>query len=760
MFKPKHLIIAAVVTLALSIRIGDHNRSLWAWLTESPPTPVVKHHKAHWGYTGSEGPEFWGKLDKNYQSCDAGKEQSPVNLPSANAHFVPGETPAGAVAKLAINYGTAPLKVLNNGHTIQANVKGGGHIVVDGKRFNLLQFHFHTPSENQVDGKNFGLEAHLVHQAEDGQLAVVGVLMQEGKENAFLKQIWDRMPATVDGEHILADRTLTLSEILPAGRDFYTFPGSLTTPPCSEGVRWMVMAQPVSVSKRQIAAFAKLHPGSNRPVQALHDRHVALNKGHKVMTVQEAAAVTPTPVAKAAAASAPVAKAAAPAPVAIVETAPTVAHEVELKPKTEPIKVHQAATHAEPSKVASHAAEKSDHKAHTNKGDHGTHWSYLGDLGPSKWGALSEKFLTCDKGMEQSPVDLPPPNALPIPGPKAPGATQSLVVHYGSAPLNVNNNGHTIQVDVPGGGYIMADGVRYELLQFHFHTPSENTVAGRHAAMEAHLVHKSADGQLAVIGVLLTQGPENRFLKPIWNHLPGEVGGKQVSDETLRIDQLLPPDRSFYTFSGSLTTPPCSEGVRWMVMAMPMHLSKEQVEAFAKLHPGSNRPTQPLHARTVTLNRHGALLMSPSRHHQAMHQKTTAKVEPPKKATVSPIVVKRPTDSKPAVSEVKKSTEATTSVAPAVPEMEKAAEAIASGDNLTLDWNQGLMRLTRVMVGRDPASAAVCDVTLRRIMPMRMWRIVDIRPSAGTDMERGKRCAEGSHGWGGRPMTGFPPRYH
>ncbi len=396
--------------------------------------------------------------------------------------------------------------------------------------------------------------------------------------------------------------------------------------------------------------------------------------------------------------------------------------------------------HASPKHVAK-AEEK--HSVATKKA-HGIHWGYKGPTGPDNWGSLAEKYAQCKNGTSQSPVDLPPVNALFRRNGKAPGVTQSLVVHYKMAPLKVKNNGHTIQADLPGAGYIIADGKKYELLQFHFHAPSENTIAGRNLPMEAHLVHKSADGELAVIGVLLGQGPENRALRAVWDAMPTKAGGLH-EDKNIMVEpeKLLPPDRSFYTFSGSLTTPPCSEGVRWIVMAMPMHLSKTQIDQFRALHPDSNRPTQPWNKRTVTLNRHGMLLTGA---HQSFAPEMPKIAPPPavKKPVAPPVVAVK----------------AQANAQAAETDHPKTPPALQQAHDDALDWAQGVMRMHRVAVGSTPSDLSLCDITMRRIMPMRFWRMVDIRPSKGVSPEQGKGCTMGNQVWGGHPMPVFPRRYH
>ncbi len=220
------------------------------------------HHAAHWGYEGDTGPAHWASLNEDYALCGLGQNQSPVNL----SGFVEADLPA-----LDMRYGTPGKEVVNNGHTIQVNMAAGSVLRVDGQDFALKQFHFHAPSENQLNGQSFPMEAHLVHAAADGHLAVVAVFFKKGQANPAVEKVWPNMP-TKPGKQTLA-KTVDVNELLPASRDYFRFNGSLTTPPCSEGVRWFVMKQPVEASPVQIEQFRKvMHHANNRPVQPLNAR--------------------------------------------------------------------------------------------------------------------------------------------------------------------------------------------------------------------------------------------------------------------------------------------------------------------------------------------------------------------------------------------------------------------------------------------------------------------------------------------------------
>lgn len=220
-------------------------------------------HGGHgWGYSGHWSPEHWASLSPDYSAC-AGNNQSPVNLTG----FVESE-----LEPMKIAYQDGGYEVINNGHSVQVNYKEGSYIELDGSKFYLKQFHFHAPSENNLEGKSYPLEAHLVHADKDGNLAVVAVLFEKGKANEALANAWESMPNHVGDKHKLA-KIINAKELLPSSADYYRFNGSLTTPPCSEGVRWFVMKTIVTASAGQIEAFKSvMHEPNNRPVQPLNAR--------------------------------------------------------------------------------------------------------------------------------------------------------------------------------------------------------------------------------------------------------------------------------------------------------------------------------------------------------------------------------------------------------------------------------------------------------------------------------------------------------
>lgn len=220
---------------------------------------------AHWTYGGAGGPEHWGELSPKFSVCSSGRNQSPVNLTAPIKAKLP---------TLSMSYGASGDEVLNNGHTVQVNFKPGDVLTVGAHRYELKQFHFHKPSENQINGKLFPMEAHLVHADAEGNLAVVAVMIEDGASNPMLQAVWAGMPEKADVK-VALPKPVSAQDLLPAQRDYYQFSGSLTTPPCSEGVLWLVMKQPVTASAAQIERFGHvMHHDNNRPVQPLYSRVV------------------------------------------------------------------------------------------------------------------------------------------------------------------------------------------------------------------------------------------------------------------------------------------------------------------------------------------------------------------------------------------------------------------------------------------------------------------------------------------------------
>jgi len=219
------------------------------------------------------------------------------------------------------------------------------------------------------------------------------------------------------------------------------------------------------------------------------------------------------------------------------------------------------------------------------------HWGYTGHNSPDQWGNLSEKYRECSAGLNQSPVNITH---------SIHGNLPPLSPSYTSDSNYIVDNGHTVQVNMADGGTVEIDGILFELKQFHFHAPSENHIEGKAFPLEGHFVNLDKDGKIAVLAIMFEEGEENKELAKFWNNMPTKAG----EIRTLKLPQianaLLPKNKHYYRFSGSLTTPPCTEGVRWFVFKETLSISKEQVAKFHEIIRGdNNRPIQPLDARII-----------------------------------------------------------------------------------------------------------------------------------------------------------------
>lgn len=227
----------------------------------------------HWGYEAQSGPGQWGDLTPDFSQCKVGKNQTPINITQsyATTHKHP----------IQIEYKLAPQDIVFNGHTVQVNSKEHDEddfISIDGEKFVLQQFHFHTPSENQIEGRSFALELHFVNANAEGDLAVVAVMFNLGKANPEWDKFWQDLSPIPEQKSLLKQH-IDLEKLMPKQQHYYRFSGSLTTPPCTEGVIWLVMKKPMSISQQQLEQFKKLlkqHP-NNRPIQPRHGRPIIEN---------------------------------------------------------------------------------------------------------------------------------------------------------------------------------------------------------------------------------------------------------------------------------------------------------------------------------------------------------------------------------------------------------------------------------------------------------------------------------------------------
>ncbi len=245
--------VCAVVMLAAVQGYGGH---------------AASSGSSHWTYEGESGPEHWGTLSPQYATCSTGSNQSPINLHAAYE---------AKLDRVAFSYQGTPLNIINNGHTIQVNYQPGSTVTVDAQTYELLQFHFHTPSEHKVNGESFKMEMHLVHKKGEGELAVVGVLMKEGQANRFLDAIIQHIPKHAEERSMVEAVTINAADVLPESGEYFHYYGSLTTPPCSEGVNWSVLKTPVEASAAQIEAFHSVMGDNARPVQQVNQRFLLMS---------------------------------------------------------------------------------------------------------------------------------------------------------------------------------------------------------------------------------------------------------------------------------------------------------------------------------------------------------------------------------------------------------------------------------------------------------------------------------------------------
>ncbi|MEM8829326.1 MAG: carbonic anhydrase family protein [Cyanobacteria bacterium P01_G01_bin.19] len=231
--------------------------------------PITKAIASTWSYTGKTGTGFWGELDPEFAACNLGQAQSPIDIES---------TTSSRLSSLAINYQDTPLKIINNDRTIRVDYQPGSNLILDGQKYDLLQFHFHQPSEHLISGQAFDMEAHLVHKSQaTGNLLVLAVLMSEGKINQALDRVWNKIPFG-DRTEEASDLMINAANLLPENTSkYYRYQGSLTTPPCSEIVTWLILKQPVEISRLQIARFLEVIGNNARPIQAVNSRSIESN---------------------------------------------------------------------------------------------------------------------------------------------------------------------------------------------------------------------------------------------------------------------------------------------------------------------------------------------------------------------------------------------------------------------------------------------------------------------------------------------------
>lgn len=236
---------------------------------EEAPADNNEAHDVYWTYEEENGPKEWVSVDPSYYACGGGYEQSPINIEKESVWE------EKSFKNIQINYNPTKFNVVNNGHTIEVkDPTGENTLTIDGQEYKLMQIHFHLPSEHQLNGQTFNMEGHLVHQTEDGKIAVIGFFIKEGKVNNELAKLWNVMPVEMINQPFELNSLIDLLEVLPEDLEVFQYSGSLTTPPCTERVTWMILEDPIEMSVVQIEAFADIYSDNNRPIQQLNDRKV------------------------------------------------------------------------------------------------------------------------------------------------------------------------------------------------------------------------------------------------------------------------------------------------------------------------------------------------------------------------------------------------------------------------------------------------------------------------------------------------------
>ena len=231
-----------------------------------PSMSVAEKKEVEWEYGGAANPTRWGELSSEFESCEIGRNQSPINVNFES------EDKEG---QIEFDYQSSAAEVIDNGHTIEVGFEPGNSVNINGKTYELLQFHFHTPSEHQLEDESSAMELHLVHQDEAGKLAVVGVMMDAGDENSVIASLWDAIPTGNKAEQA-NQITLNPTELLPDNKTFVNYSGSLTTPPCSEQVSWNLLLEPIELSAEQVKTFGSIYSYNARPIQDTNGRMLKL----------------------------------------------------------------------------------------------------------------------------------------------------------------------------------------------------------------------------------------------------------------------------------------------------------------------------------------------------------------------------------------------------------------------------------------------------------------------------------------------------
>lgn len=263
-------LVLTLLTVGCGRPAGDEAASPQEGAAPAVEGGLVEPVEVEWSYEGETGPEHWGSLTPAYAACSEGMKQSPIAIRRLEARTVD-------LADITLDYHETHLNLVNTGHTVQMNYDAGSRLLLDDLSFALREVHFHTPSEHTLEGEYFPMEMHLVHIDSGGNLAVVGVLIAEGKENPAFQRLVEILPTEVGEEHRVEYEDFSVEPLLPRARSYYRYEGSLTTPRCDEGVLWLVLRQPVELSQDQIGAFGTVMHNNSRPLQPRNGRVVLVD---------------------------------------------------------------------------------------------------------------------------------------------------------------------------------------------------------------------------------------------------------------------------------------------------------------------------------------------------------------------------------------------------------------------------------------------------------------------------------------------------
>uniref|UniRef100_A0A7S0DME4 carbonic anhydrase n=2 Tax=Eukaryota TaxID=2759 RepID=A0A7S0DME4_9EUKA len=504
-----------------------------------------------YNYKEDKGPSMWHTLSTAWDICKSGLQQSPIDIVESSVF-------QGANVPIVLSYSPSSVFSINTGKTLKFNIDSGNSMAINGRSFNLLQFHLHSTSEHTFNGGSFPLEIHFVHADSVGNLAVLGVMVTEGAANPAFPNATrlDQYLPDAEGVSNAVSELVDFQSLFPSNRDYYHYMGSLTTPPCSENVAWHVFKNPITMSKEQIhvwleamrsLASASKDGLTNRPTLPLNGRKVYLGQSFSGIPV-----FSPSPSSPAA-------------------PLPSISGVLTMDPPST-----------------------------------STAYDY-GAKGPSVWHTLDSAWGVCSFGTKQSPIDIDSATVTP-------GENVAIDTFYVPTAMDIKNNGKTLVFNGLGANTIVIGGVTYTMVNIHFHHSSEHLFNGGGYPVEIHLVHASASGQLAVLGIMVEEGSANlalpqdmRRFTQIW---PGTKDISHKFSLTIDINSLLPNDRTYYHYQGSLTTPPCSENVNWHVFRNPITMSSTQLDTLVASLRGlkdasplgfSFRPVQPLNGRMVTV---------------------------------------------------------------------------------------------------------------------------------------------------------------